>query len=173
MLLIVFAVEFALPGRGTVRGLLQLHVDKCAAHLVAGGCVVHHFGFFYPACGDTPQQCVKLFDAEGGHFSVQNDGDTLPCQLQAAVHLGYTGKLLYGSVGIVHRQVADKLRQVIHQFALRGFDYGAFADNHHFGQALVDTVQAGIRGNDAVGAEGTFSAGDFLGGDAGTKKADY
>lgn len=97
----------------------------------------------------------------------------LPCQLQAAVHLGYTGKLLYGIVGIVHRQVADKLRQVIHQFALRGFDYGAFAGNHHFGQALVDTVQAGIRGNDAVGAEGTFSAGDFLGGDAGTKKADY
>ena len=30
-----------------------------------------------------------------------------------------------------------------------------------------------IGGDDAVGAEGTFSAGDFLGGDAGTKKADY
>ena len=61
----------------------------------------------------------------------------------------------------------DKARQVIDQFALRGFHYGPFAGYHHFGQALVNTVQTCIRGYDTVGAERTFFAGVFLCEDAG------
>lgn len=89
----------------------------------------------------------------GGYFAVQDNGDSLTCQLQPAIHLDDTGKLFHGIVGIVYGEVPDKAGQVVHQLALRRLYDGAFAGNHHFRQGLIKTVQTGIGRDKAVGAE--------------------
>ncbi len=58
--------------------------------------------------GDAAQQGIELLCAEGGYFAVQDNGDSLTCQLQPSIHLDDAGKLFHGIVGIVYGEVPDK-----------------------------------------------------------------
>ena len=153
MLLAILGIEFALPGAGAAYRLFQGDIDKCATHLVACRGVVHHFRLLYAAGRDAAQQGIELLCAEGGYFAVQDNGDSLACQLQPAIHLDDAGKLFHGIVGIVYGEVPDKAGQVVHQLALRCLYDGAFTGNHHFRQGLIKAVQTGIGRDKAVGAE--------------------
>ena len=159
MLLAVFGIKLPLPGGRAACRLLQDDVNQGAAHLVAGGSVVHHFRLLDASGRDAPQQLFQLFGGEGGDLSVQYHGDALTCQLQPAVRLDNTGKLFHSLINIVHGKVLHQTGQVIHQLALRGFHEGTFAGNHHFRQGAVKAVETGIGRNQAVGTEGTGVAG--------------
>ncbi len=153
MFLAILGVEFALPGAGAACRLFQGDIDKCATHLVARRGIVHHFRCLDAAGRDAAQQGIELPGTEGGYFAVQDNGDSLACQLQPAIHLDDAGKLFHGIVGIVHGEIPDKAGQVIHQFALCCLYDGAFTGNHHLRQGLIKAVQTGIGRDKAVSAE--------------------
>ena len=150
MLLVVFSIEFALHHARVADAVAQADVDHRPAHLVAGGCVVHHFDALDAVGRQRLQQGIELSAAHVGHLAVQYHRHPLHAQRQRAVLLHHAGQFLQGFVDIVHGAVLDHPRQVVFQLARRCLDDGAFAHHHHFGQMAVEAVHTGIARNKTV-----------------------